>query len=141
MRHRRIGGTDQQPVWLLAFETGDAVIATLERFAAEQQLGGGHFHAIGAVRRATLAWYDLDTKRYEETRHDEQLEVCALTGNVSHFEGEPKIHVHCVLGRRDTTTVGGHLIEAEVRPTLELYLTGGRGAEREMDEEVGLPLL
>ena len=141
MHPQRIGGTDARPAWLLAFETGDTVMETLETFARENDIAGAHFHAIGAVRHATLAWYNLDSKKYEETRYDELLEVCALVGNVSRFDGEPKIHAHCVLGRRDTMAVGGHLVEAVVRPTLELFLTVGDGVERTMDEEVGLPLL
>lgn len=141
MKSQRIGGTDEHPVHLLAFETGEPIISTIEGFARENGIDGAHFHAIGAVSSATLAWYDLGTKRYEETTYDEQLEVCALVGNVSRFGDETRLHAHCVLGRRDTKSIGGHLIRATVRPTLELFLTAGARIERTMDEEVGLALL
>ena len=36
---------------------------------------------------------------------------------------QPKVHAHAVLGRRDGSTVGGHLLDARVRPTLEVLLT------------------
>lgn len=43
-------------------------------------------------------------------------------GDVALQDGKPKIHAHRVVGRRDGSTRGGHLIEAYVRPTLELML-------------------
>jgi predicted DNA-binding protein with PD1-like motif len=32
------------------------------------------------------------------------------------------VHAHVVVGKRDCTAHGGHLIDARVRPTLELIL-------------------
>lgn len=142
MRHTEIAAPARGRTWFLAFDQGDSVIERLRDFTAEQRIVAGHFHAIGAFRRASLAWYDLDGKRYEEHQIDEQVEVCSLSGDVSLFEGEVRIHAHCVLGRRDLGTVGGHLVEAEVAPTLELFLSEGDVAlERRYDERSGLPLL
>lgn len=138
MRHTKLDGAN----WMLAFADGDAVVETLRDFARAHAISAGHFHAIGALRRATLAFYDLDSKRYEEHLVLEQTEVCSLIGDVSTFEGDVRIHAHCVLGRRDLTTLGGHLVEAEVAPTLELFLrTGEARLVRTMDERSGLPLL
>ena len=36
---------------------------------------------------------------------------------------ERSLHVHVVLGRPDATALAGHLLEAHVRPTLEVILT------------------
>jgi len=141
MRAQHVRRDGDHDTWLLAFDIGDRVMETLEEWARERGIEGAHFHALGAFRRATLAWYDLEEQQYEEHDIDEQLEVCSLVGNVSVHQGKTKIHAHAVLGRRDVSTVGGHLIEAEVRPTLELTLTTFRRVERGMVEEVGLPLL
>lgn len=142
MRHTEIAGPGRGRAWLLAFEQGDSVVDALRDFAHEQDVAGAHFHAIGAFRRASLAWYDLGGKRYEEHAVDEQVEVGSLTGNVSRFEGELRIHAHCVLGRRDLSTLAGHLVDAEVAPTLELFLyEGDVPLERSYDERSGLPLL
>lgn len=128
--------------WLLAFDDGDRVLDALRDFARERRIGAAHFHAIGAFRRATLAFYDLGTQRYEEHPIDEQTEVCSLIGDVSRFGDDVRIHAHCVLGRRDLTTLGGHLVDAEVAPTLELFLWQGETTlERRHDPRCGLPLL
>ena len=39
-------------------------------------------------------------------------------------DGNASLHVHVVLGLSDGTTRGGHLLEARVRPTLEVVLIG-----------------
>ena len=35
----------------------------------------------------------------------------------------PMVHARVVVGRSDGTTAGGHLLEASVRPTCEVFLT------------------
>ena len=40
--------------------------------------------------------------------------------DVAQEKGQPKVHVHIVVGRSDGTTRGGHLMEGHVRPTLEV---------------------
>jgi predicted DNA-binding protein with PD1-like motif len=52
------------------------------------------------------------------------------------------VHAHVVVGRSDGTTRGGHLLEAHVRPTLELILSESPvHLRKEMDEETGLALI
>jgi hypothetical protein len=36
---------------------------------------------------------------------------------------EPQVHAHAVIGKRDGTAHGGHLLQAHVRPTCEVVLT------------------
>jgi hypothetical protein len=84
----------------------------------------------------------MDAKDYERTRIDEQAEVLSLVGDIARKDGEPKLHVHAVLGKRDATAVGGHLLEAHVRPTLEVVaVVSPAHLRREIDEATGLPLL
>jgi predicted DNA-binding protein with PD1-like motif len=53
-----------------------------------------------------------------------------------------RIHAHVVLGKRDGSAHGGHLLKARVRPTLELIVTESPGHLRRVtDEKTGLPLL
>lgn len=133
---------DGAMTYALIFETGDEVIGTLREFARAQQLGGSHFTAIGAFREVTLAYFDWETKAYEEIPVREQVEVLTLAGYIALHEGEPKVHAHVVIGKRDGTAHGGHLIEGHVRPTLELILTESpQHLQRRHDPETGLPLI
>jgi uncharacterized protein len=78
----------------------------------------------------------------------EQVELVSLIGDItleenkSLGENKPMIHAHAVVGKRDGSTAGGHLLEAHVRPTLELILTESPvHLERKFDAESGLPLI
>jgi predicted DNA-binding protein with PD1-like motif len=126
----------------LVYEMGDEVVSTLERFAAEQNLTASRISAIGAFERATLGYFDWQRKDYERIEVDEQVEVLSLLGDVALDGDKPKIHLHAVLGRRDGSCVGGHLLEARVRPTLELLLIESPGyLVRRHDPVSGLALI
>ena len=121
MRHQLINEAPER-TFALVFERGDDVMSNLQGFAAEQGLTASRFTAIGAFERATLGYFDWERKDYEHIPVEEQVEVLALTGDVALEGTKPKVHAHVVLGRRDGSTVGGHLLEARVRPTLEVLL-------------------
>jgi predicted DNA-binding protein with PD1-like motif len=126
----------------LVFDPGDEPLSGLERFAAESGLEAAHFTAIGAFRSATLGFFDRDTKDYLRNEVGEQTEVLSLAGNVALHEGRPRVHAHVVLGKRDGTAHGGHLLGAEVWPTLEVILTEAPShLRRRHDPRTGLPLI
>ena len=103
----------------------------------------GHFQAIGAVEKAIVAYWNWDSKLYEEIPVDEQVEVISLLGNLTRDEsGGPKVHAHVTLGKRDGSVVSGHLVSGVVRPTLELVLTlSDVDIRRRKDPETGLTLI
>jgi len=126
----------------LVFDTGDEVVSTLEKFAQEQGLVASRLTAIGAFRQVTLGYFDWGRKAYERIELDEQLEVLSLVGDIALQGDRSKLHAHVVLGRRDATTRGGHLLHAVVRPTLEVLLTDSpEYLRRELDPASGLALI
>lgn len=74
---------------------------------------------------------------------NEQVELLSLLGHITRERtGEPNIHAHVVLGEADGTAVGGHLVEAIVRPTLELILSESPAhLRRRKDPATGLALI
>ena len=135
-------GAASQKTYALIFNTGDEVVAGLRAFAEEEHLAASHFTAIGAFNNVTLGYFDWEKKDYIKIPISEQVEVLSLVGDIAVNEGQPNIHAHAVLGKRDGSTCGGHLIEAEVRPTLEGILTESPAhLERRFDKEAGLALI
>ena len=141
---------DGARTYVVALETGDSLIASLTRFAREERLAASEFTAIGALAWARLAYFNWETKAYDEIPVDEQVEVVSLNGRITlpegadleapAFDADPHLHVHCVLGYGDGRTVGGHVMEAEVRPTLEVFLTESPAhLGRRTDPESRLP--
>jgi uncharacterized protein len=131
-----------QRTFAVVLDTGDEVTECLLRFAKEQKLSASQFTALGAFSDAVLGYFDWEKKDYEEIRIDEQVEVLNLTGDVALNEGEPKLHPHVVVGKRDGSAHGGHLLKARVRPTLEVILTESPAhLTRKTDPESGLALI
>ena len=123
---------------VLVFDKGDDVLETLQRFMSEERIASAWFQAIGAFERSVIAYWNRETKQYEDIAVDEQVEVLALSGNAT----TKKIHAHVVLGRRDGSTIGGHLKRGIVYPTLEMHLTRfAHELVRTRDEETGLDLI
>src|SRR6185295_9972983 len=116
---------DQSPkTFVLVFKTGDELAKGLSAFAEEQRLSAASFKAVGALSSARLGWYSWESKKYEPSvTLDEQVELLSLIGDVALYEGQPVVHAHAVIGRKDGTAHGGHLLEAHVRPTCEVVLT------------------
>ena len=128
--------------YVLVFDTGDEVLTELLRFAVEANLTDARFSAIGAFRDVILGYFDPEQKQYLRNPVREQVEVLSLLGNVATHEGRPQVHAHVVVGKRDGTAHGGHLVEAHVRPTLEVMLTESpRHLQRRYDPETGLALI
>jgi uncharacterized protein len=125
------------------FETGDELLTGLKEFAVKNKLSGSSFKAIGALSSAKLGWFNWETKQYElAVELNEQIELLSLIGDVALENSEPRIHAHMIVGRRDRTAHGGHLIEARVRPTCELVLTESPvHLKKRIDPDSGLALI
>lgn len=126
----------------LVLDAGDEVMSTLQAFAADHNLSASRLTAIGAFQRATLGYFNWQRKEYDRIAVDEQVEVLSLVGDIALDGKAPKVHAHVVLGRRDGSTVGGHLLEAQVRPTLEVLLIDSPAwLQRRHDRASGLALI
>jgi len=106
--------------FFLVLDQGDEVLEGITRFATETGIRAAVLQGLGAVDRLTLGFYDLARTRYERQQWEEDLEVASLVGNIAVVDGGPFPHVHGVFGRRDFSTIGGHVFEAVVSVTVEL---------------------
>lgn len=141
MRAKLINNASEK-TYALILETGEEVVAQLQQFAKENNLAASRFTAIGAFSSVTLGYFDWDKKDYEKIVVNEQVEVLSLIGDVALQDGESRMHVHVVVGKRDGSAYGGHLLQACVRPTLEIILTESPGyLRRSFDPESRLALI
>jgi uncharacterized protein len=129
----------------VALASGESFMESITRFAAEHGLAASEFTAIGAFASAELACFDPEKRGYLDIPVDEQVELASLNGRITRpegGEGDPHLHVHCVVSRPDGSTIGGHLLEAEVRPTAEVFITDSpTELHRSTDPGSGLPAL
>src|SRR4051795_4414342 len=113
---------DPPITYAVVLDTGDEVIGELGKFVREQEVEAASLTAIGAFSRAVIGYFEWETKQYKKIPVDQQVEVLSLLGDVAVGDQGPTLHLHTVLGKADGSVVGGHLIEAYVRPTLEVIL-------------------
>mgnify|MGYP001128852489 CR=1 FL=1 len=142
MKSKLIHENDGERTFALIFQTGDEVVSELVAFARRERLSAARMTAIGAFRDAVLGYFDWQAKDYTKIPVREQVEVLSLIGDVARKDDEPALHAHVVLGRSDGSTLGGHLMEAHARPTLEVVLVESPAhLRKEHDPESGLALI
>jgi uncharacterized protein len=141
MNFRKI---DESPkTFILVFKAGDELAEGLLRFAKEQNLSAASFKAVGALSSVRLGWFSWESKRYEPSvTLDEQVELLSLIGDVAQKDGEPVVHAHAVIGKKDGTAHGGHLLKAYIRPTCEVVLIESPAhLQKFIDPDSGLALI
>ena len=123
MQVRQLPQLQGQQRLVVVFSPGEEMIHGLAELAKTRSIVGGHFTGIGALRAAMLGFFDIARREYRRFGIDEQVEVLSLMGN-------------------NGATLGGHLLEAHVRPTLEIVLVETPPAlRRRFDPSTGLALL
>jgi uncharacterized protein len=129
--------------YAVILETGDEVMERLEQVTKKEGILAAQLTAIGALSDAKLNYFDWEKKKYLPIPVHEQVEVASLVGDVALApSGQPTLHIHVVLGRRDGTALAGHLAEAHVRPTLEvIFIESPAHLQKVHDPESGLALI
>jgi predicted DNA-binding protein with PD1-like motif len=143
MQARQIHSSDGQRTFALILDTGDEAMEQVRAFAERARITGAQVTGIGAFEKAVLRYFDWETKEYRDIPVTQQVEVASLIGDIGENErGQPAVHIHLVLGRRDGSALAGHLKSGHVRPTLELIVTESPAHLcRRKDAETGLNLI
>jgi predicted DNA-binding protein with PD1-like motif len=124
LQHKLIStGANGEKTYAVIFAVGDEVLSGLTRLAEQENIQAAHIAAIGGFRHALFGWFDEGKKAFRNIPIDHQVEVCSLMGDVGTVSGKPQVHLHGVVGFPTGETRGGHLLEAYVGPTLELFVT------------------
>jgi len=131
-----------EKTFVLVMDEDDEPMKELRGFAENENITAGRFTAVGAFRKVVIGYYEMERRQYKKISLEEQLEVLSMMGDIACRHDDPVVHAHVVLGRSDGTVRGGHLLEAYVRPTLEVMLVESPDyLQRTMDECSGLPLI
>lgn len=143
MRHQLLSDDHGQRMFAVVLETGDEAMACLQGFVRANKISAAQLTGIGAFANVTLGYFDWATKDYVGNPVKEQVEVASMIGDVAlSSSGEPTLHIHVVVGKRDGTALAGHLQEAHVRPTLEVILNEAPAhLQKVHDPKSGLALI
>jgi uncharacterized protein len=120
----------------------DEVISGLSDFARQNKVTSASFTAIGAFSRVTVAWFDDARKEFKLIPIKQQVELVSMIGDIALSGEQPVVHTHVSVASSDATVRGGHLINAFVFPTLELFMTVySTPLRKRLDEATGLKLI
>src|SRR6201991_5189883 len=143
MKSARLSGEAGSEARVAILESGEEAFTTLTKFANDAGITAASLTAIGAFERATVGWFDFEKKSYRKIEVAEQCEVLSAIGDVAvGDDGKASLHFHVVLGLSDGSTRGGHLLEGNVRPTLEAVIEETpAGLRRRKRPELGIALI
>jgi len=128
--------------YILKLRKGETVVENLIKFANENNIKNAYFSAIGAVLEATLSFYDLKKKKYEDLVLKGEWEITSLIGNIMQMDNKAVVHAHIALSDKQKNLKGGHLKEAVTGGTCEIFLDKlDSNINRKRDEETGLNLM
>ena len=132
MEFRKEGDT-----FIIRLARGEKLLESLTAFLERTGIRGGKLQAIGAVDELTLGFYHVDSKSYDWKTFREDLEVASLLGTVS----ETGLHAHGVFSNSKFEAFGGHVKEARVSGTLEIFLREHKKLRRKEDPVTGIKVL
>ncbi len=122
--------------------TGSDLVEEIERFCLEREVTAAQVTVVGAVRRASYAYYEQHDRRYRELETDSHHEIAGFVGNISLRDDKPFLHAHATLADAAGATVGGHLLRGTEVFAAEVMIRelGDVSLVRLPDQETGLAL-
>lgn len=117
MYYRRNGDTIS-----VRLSIGEDIVTSLLELGEKENIGFAQVNGIGAVSRATVGFYNLDKGEYMPKTFDEPMEIVSLLGNMTRKDGKPYLHLHASFSGEDCNVVGGHLTEAIIGVTAEIFV-------------------
>ncbi|HEU5234214.1 MAG TPA: PPC domain-containing DNA-binding protein [Terriglobales bacterium] len=142
MQSKLLSEENKLKTFALAFDKNDDVLPLLLQFAEENNISSARLSGIGAFQRVRLGYFDRERREYQPIDINEQVELLSFVGNLARSDGKRKLHAHVVVGKRDGTAHGGHLLGGSVWPTMEVMVIETPAyLQRTIDESTGLALL
>lgn len=127
--------------YLLRIDEGEEIVSSIINFCKEKQIGSAKISGIGAVKESQILFYDSSNNKYGQINSKEQKEIVNLQGNISQYQNDVTAHIHISLSDRMGKVSGGHLQEAIINPTAEIFIEELFPVERKLDSKTNLKLL
>ncbi len=129
-------------VHILRIDRGEEIVKAVNDFCQREHITLGFLSGLGAIDHAKLGLYSLEKHEYLVNEFDGEYEIVNLVGNVTTKEGVPYVHMHMMISDETGAVFGGHLTEARVAVTCEIFLHTVAGTvEREVDPAIGINMM
>ncbi len=124
-------------------EPDEDLIDAITKLVKTYNIKAGLLNCIGAFKKFTIGYFDLNKKEYKFETFDENVELLSCLGNIAYKNGKPIIHAHVSVGRPDFSIIGGHLSQPSIISiTGEIYILEiDQKLNRSLDPQFNLFLL
>ena len=112
--------------YLFRVPEDEELVSYVNEFCSKKGIKMATLSAIGSLKKAKLGYFSIEKRKYEEIDVEDVHELLLVTGNVSIKDGKPFSHIHAILGYKDGSVKGGHLIQGKVF-VAELYIEELKG--------------
>jgi uncharacterized protein len=127
---------------VVRIDRGDEIMASVKEICKKEGIKLASISALGAVDHAVVGLYRVEEKNYLPNTFDGDMEMTSLTGNVTTKDGEVYLHMHADFADARGRVFGGHLTEAVISGTCEMFIQLIDGEiGRRLDEATGLNIL
>lgn len=117
MKYVKTGG-----VIAVRVDRGEEIVRSLQAVCSQEGVTFASVTGIGAVGRAVVGLYRVAEKKFIPNTFEGELEMISLSGSVTEKDGKPYLHLHAAFAGPDGGAVGGHLVEAVVSGTAEIFV-------------------
>ena len=107
---------------VIKLDKNDNLVASIKDVLKKENILAGSISGIGASNHLDMGVFNPEIKNYERKIYDEDLEITCILGNVSQKDGEVYTHLHITCGRSDGSAIAGHLNEAKISLTCEIFV-------------------
>ena len=124
---------------LVRLDKGDEIVTSLLAVAEKEGVTLASVSGIGATDDFEVGVFDLDRSNYDRFRFVGNHEIVALAGNLTTKDGAPYVHLHITCAGEGGKIVGGHLFNARISLTAEIFLDIAAGSvDRRRDDTLGI---
>ena len=107
----------------VTFATGDELMSGMAEFIEKNGLKMSEVRGLGGVRSAVVSAFDPAKNAFKRFNIDQKSELASLQGEITLQDGKPVFHAHVVFVQLDGVVHGGHLVEANIYPLANLFVT------------------
>ncbi|MBQ2676903.1 MAG: DNA-binding protein [Clostridia bacterium] len=121
---------------------GEELVSSLMELCEKEDIKLGCVTGLGAADYAVAGLFDTDKKQYYKNVFTGDMEIVSLVGNITQMNGAPYLHLHASFADKSGAVKGGHLNEAVISATAEIFITKITGqVSRAPDPDIGLNML
>jgi predicted DNA-binding protein with PD1-like motif len=117
MEYKKFGDTVA-----IRVDRGEEIMASIKSVCEKEHITLGSISGIGAVDHVVVGLYRVAERKYYSNTLEGEMEMTSLLGNVTEKDGQVYLHLHAAFAKEDGKVLGGHLSEAVVSGTGEIFI-------------------